>query len=58
MRLNLEIVAALNDPEIRVAIRNLGAEPLPMKADEFEQLMKAEIQKWANVIKTAGIKLE
>ena len=57
-RLNLEIVATLNDPEIRNAIRNLGAEPAPMKAEEFEQYIKSEIQKWAKVIKTAGTKLE
>ncbi len=57
-RLNAEIVAALNDPEIRNAIHNLGAEPVPMKADEFEQYIKSEIQKWGKVIKTAGTKLE
>ena len=57
-RLNLEIVAALNDPEIRSAMRNLGMEPAPMKADEFEQYIKSEIQKWGKVIKTAGTKLE
>jgi tripartite-type tricarboxylate transporter receptor subunit TctC len=57
-RLNAEVVAALNDPEIRSAIRNLGAEPAPMKADEFEQYIKSEIQKWGKVIKAAGTKLE
>ena len=57
-RLNAEIVAALNDPQISSAIRNLGVEPAPMKADEFEQYIKSEIQKWAKVIKTAGTKLE
>ena len=57
-RLNAEMVAALNDPEIRSAMRNLGMEPAPMKADEFEQYIKSEIQKWAKVIKTAGTKLE
>ena len=57
-RLNAEIVAALNDPEIRNAMRNLGAEPSPMKADDFELYIKSEIQKWGKVIKATGAKLE
>ena len=57
-RLNTELVAALNDPEIRNAMRNLGVEPAPMKVEEFEQYIKSEIQKWGKVIKTAGTKLE
>ena len=57
-RLTTELVAALNDPEIRNAMRNLGVEPAPMKVEEFEQYIKSEIQKWGKVIKTAGTKLE
>jgi tripartite-type tricarboxylate transporter receptor subunit TctC len=57
-RLNTELVAALNDPEIRSAMRNLGVEPAPMKVEEFDQYIKSEIQKWGKVIKTAGTKLE
>jgi tripartite-type tricarboxylate transporter receptor subunit TctC len=57
-RLNAEIVAALNDPQISSAMRNLGVEPAPMKADEFDQYIKSETLKWAKVIKTAGTKLE
>ena len=57
-RLNAEMVAALNDPEIRGAIRTLGAEPTPTKPEEFEQYIKSETQKWGKVIKIAGTKLE
>ncbi len=57
-RLNAELVAALNDPEIRSIMRAMGVEPSPSKADEFEQYIKAEIQKWAKVIKLSGTKLE
>jgi tripartite-type tricarboxylate transporter receptor subunit TctC len=57
-RLNAEIVAALNDPEIRNTMRGMGVEPSPSKVEEFEQYIKAEIQKWAKVIKLSGTKLE
>jgi tripartite-type tricarboxylate transporter receptor subunit TctC len=57
-RLNTELVAALNDPDIRHTMRGMGVEPAPSKADEFEQFIKTEIAKWARVIKNSGTKLE
>ena len=57
-RLNAEIVAALNDPDIRASMRALGVEPAPSKPQEFEQYLRSEIQKWARVIKASGTKLE
>jgi tripartite-type tricarboxylate transporter receptor subunit TctC len=57
-RLNAEITAALNDSEIKTSMRNLGVEPAPGKADEFEAYIKSETQKWAKVIKSAGIKID
>jgi tripartite-type tricarboxylate transporter receptor subunit TctC len=57
-RLNAELVAALNDPDIRNTMRGMGVEPAPSKVEEFEQYIKAEIQKWAKVIKLSGTKLE
>jgi tripartite-type tricarboxylate transporter receptor subunit TctC len=32
--------------------------PLPMGSEEFEGLIKKDLDRWANVIKTAGIKGE
>ncbi len=57
-RWNAEIVAALNDPEIRNTMRGMGVEPSPSKVEEFEQYIRSEIQKWAKVIKLSGTKLE
>ena len=57
-RLNAEITAALNDPESRNSMRNLGVEPAPSRAEEFEAYIRSETQKWAKVIKTAGTKLD
>ena len=32
--------------------------PRPISPEEFSALIRAEIQKWAKVIKNAGIKVE
>jgi tripartite-type tricarboxylate transporter receptor subunit TctC len=57
-KLHAELTAALNDVELRKSMLNMGVEPSPTKPEEFEQIIKSEIVKWARVIKTAGTKLE
>ncbi len=57
-RLNAEITAALNDNEIKASMRNLGVEPAPGTAAEFEAYIKSETVKWARVIKTSGTKID
>jgi len=57
-RLNAEIAAALNDPQIQASMRNLGVEPAPGKPEAFEAYIGSETRKWAGVIKQANIKLE
>lgn len=57
-RLNVEVTAALNDPEIKSSLRNLGVEPAPSTAAEFEAYIRSETVKWAKVIKTSGTKLD
>ena len=57
-RLNAEITAALNDPQVQASMRNLGVEPAPGKPEAFEAYIRTETQKWGKVIKQANIKLE
>lgn len=57
-RLNAEINAALNDEQIKSGMRNLGVEPVPGSAESFDNYIRSETVKWAQVIKTANIKLE
>ncbi len=57
-RLNAEITAALNDEQIRASMRNLGVEPAPGTAQQFDAYIRAETQKWARVIRQAGIKID
>lgn len=57
-RLNTEINAALNDEAIKTAMRNLGVEPTPWPAAQFDAYIRSETVKWARVIKQANIKPE
>ena len=57
-RLNAEINAALNDEQIKAAMRNLGVEPAPGTPEAFDAYIRAETRKWAKVIKAANIKLD
>ncbi len=55
---NREITAGLADPKLQQRITDLGGVPLPMSPAEFAKLIVDETEKWAKVIKFAGIKLE
>ena len=57
-RLNAEITAALNDPQVQTSMRNLGVEPAPGKPEAFEAYIRSETQKWAKVIRQANIRLD
>jgi tripartite-type tricarboxylate transporter receptor subunit TctC len=57
-KLNSAINAVVADPKSKVLFDNLGIEPVSMTPDEFEKLIAAETEKWAKVIKVAGIKAE
>ena len=57
-RLNREIVAALSAPDIRERALAAGAEPFTSTPQEFGAMIRDETRKWAQVIRTAGIKLQ
>ena len=57
-RLNREIAAVLALPEVRDRALSAGTEPLTDSPQEFAALIREETAKWAQVIKTAGIKLQ
>jgi tripartite-type tricarboxylate transporter receptor subunit TctC len=57
-KLNAEIVAALNDEQIKAGMRNLGVEPAPTTPEQFEAYIRSETAKWAKVIKQANIKID
>jgi tripartite-type tricarboxylate transporter receptor subunit TctC len=57
-RLNREINAALADPKIRARLSDLGAEIITGLPGDFGKLIAAETEKWAKVIRAAGIKAD
>jgi tripartite-type tricarboxylate transporter receptor subunit TctC len=57
-RLNREINVAIADTSMRARLAALGGEPLPGSPAEFGQLISAETEKWAKVVRAAGIKPE
>ena len=54
--LNKEINAALGDPKMKARLADLGGTPLLGSAADFGKLIAEETEKWANLIKFAGIK--
>ena len=55
-RLNAEIVKIVSRPDVKKAWNEQGAEPMAMTPAEFEKYLNADIAKWANVVKVAGVK--
>jgi tripartite-type tricarboxylate transporter receptor subunit TctC len=56
--LNKEINAALADPKFKARLADIGGDVLPGLPAEFGKLIADETEKWAKVIKFAGIKAE
>jgi len=54
--LNREIAAAVAPPDVQERLMSLGFETSTVTPEELAAFLKAEIPKWANVIRTAGIK--
>jgi tripartite-type tricarboxylate transporter receptor subunit TctC len=55
-KFNAAVNAVLKNPKLQARIDELGAVPMPMSAAEFGKLVVDQTDKWAKVIKTAGIK--
>jgi tripartite-type tricarboxylate transporter receptor subunit TctC len=54
--LNKEVNAVLADPRLKARFADLGIIPMPMTPAECQKFITAETEKWAKVIKFAGIK--
>ena len=55
LRLNRDINAAVNSPEIKERFLKLGADPLSLSLADFEAMIQAEFEANAKLIKAAGI---
>jgi tripartite-type tricarboxylate transporter receptor subunit TctC len=57
-KLSKEINASIAEPEMKVRIEKLGTTPTLGSRADFDKFITDETEKWAKVIKFAGIKLE
>jgi tripartite-type tricarboxylate transporter receptor subunit TctC len=57
-RLNAEIRKVLARPDIKDAWKKQGAETMDMSPEQFGEFLRGDIQKWASVVKGAGIKAD
>jgi len=56
--LNKAVVKIQQNPEVLAIWAKQGATPLIMNPTAFTNYLNADIQKWANIVKTAGIKAQ
>lgn len=52
------LAAALDDTKTREQFMQQGVEPLPLGLETFRRYCEAEATRWAEVIRTAGLKLD
>src|SRR5262245_43105538 len=54
-KMNADIHEVMRVPEVEKRLTELGMPPAPTTRDEFDQFMRAEIARWAQVVKDAKI---
>ena len=57
-KINAAVVAIFKTPEVRERFVALGSEPIPSTPEEFASLMRAELPKWAKIVKESGARLD
>ena len=57
-RISQEAVRALRMPDVVRTLSSQGAEPVGNSPEEFTAFVKSEIQKWANLVKVAKMKMD
>jgi len=55
-KIHAGVVSLVKSPEFAKTMRNLGSEPVSSTPEEFRRFMLADMKKWADVVKRAGIK--
>jgi tripartite-type tricarboxylate transporter receptor subunit TctC len=56
-KLYAEIAKALQHPAVREKLAGLGADPMPLNSEQFEALVRKEIETNTQLVKAAGIKV-
>jgi tripartite-type tricarboxylate transporter receptor subunit TctC len=56
--LNSNINKVLNNPEVKATWLKQGAIPLVKTPEEFDAYLRKDIEKWADVVKVSGVKIQ
>lgn len=57
-RLNAELVKIINTAQMKETLVGYGVEPSGNSVEEFSAMVKAEVAKWARVVKQSGAQLD
>jgi tripartite-type tricarboxylate transporter receptor subunit TctC len=57
-KLHAELVKILNSPDVKGRIESDGSQPVGSSPEEFRKFMHADLEKWADVVKRSGAKLD
>ena len=54
-RLNAEVLRALSSPDVKEVLARSSAEAVPTSPEELAAHVKSELEKWAKVVRDAGL---
>ena len=57
-KLNAQVVRILAEPDMAQRLSSQGAEPRSSSPEDLAKFMRVEFERWAKVIKSAGVKVE
>ncbi len=57
-KLNADFIAVLNQPDMRARLAELGLEVVVNTPEEFDDFIRTEIDKWAEVVRISGAKAD
>jgi len=56
--LNKHLAGLLSNAEVRQKLANEGADPVGGSPDDFDKLIRADIDKFTRIVKAANIKVD
>ena len=57
-RVSADVAAAVRLPDVRARMAEIGLEPVGSTPEQYDELIRTEIEKWAKVVKFAGLHME
>lgn len=57
-RLSAAVIEAVGEPAIQAKLREVGSEPAPLGPTEFDRFIASENEKWRQVVRASGARLD